>query len=94
MDKILKIYPSGKKEWLYKSICSVCCLDRGWVRLNRVANICRDCAGKKVGASNVGRVGPNTGKKFNKTTRALMSKVSKLYFNMLQTGRVRLYLTF
>src|SRR5690606_41036645 len=79
MDKILKTYPSGKKEWLYKVTCSSCGQNRGYVKFHRINNICRYCGGKRVGISNIGKIGPNMGKKFSLETRKLMSKAKNNY---------------
>jgi len=83
MDKILKIYKSGKTEWLFKAICSDCGCDRGYVKKRCMIKTCRTCSGKTVGSSNTGKPGPNLNKSFSSETKTKMSqaKIGKVPWN-------------
>ena len=83
MEKILKTYPSGKKEWLYRDVCIDCAKDRGFVKLYRLKQRCRECAGLIVGLANKGKVGPNKNRKFSEDVKQKMSaaKIGKVPWN-------------
>ena len=77
MKTITKKFASGKTEVYYEAHCSSCGANRGFVRKNRINQLCSHCGGKKVGKSNLGRVGPNKGRVFSEETKQRMSEAKQ-----------------
>jgi len=75
-DFILKIR-GNKKDKYYRSHCPQCNLDKGYVRRSRIGQLCRECSGRAIGKKNIGKPGPNLGKKFSDESKQKMSEARK-----------------
>jgi len=77
MENFIYLEVRGRKEKYYLSFCPSCKQEKGYVRKSRINQLCRICAGFKVGTSNLGRASFHKGKTFSEDVRHKMSTAKK-----------------